>query len=104
MLTNNTASGKRALIDQRSEFANGMNIKEAKKQISNTLRAYLKRDELGNYLIPTVREMIGIGQTYGAVWYSVGARSKKGHPHHPLYLRKDEKLKPFDVNSYLDSI
>ena len=33
-----------------------MNIKEAKKQIANTLRAYLKRDNLGNYLIPTVRQ------------------------------------------------
>ena len=33
-----------------------MNIKEAKKQISNTLRAYLQRDELGNYLIPSVRQ------------------------------------------------
>ena len=33
-----------------------MNIKEAKKQISNTLRAYLQRDELGGYLIPTVRQ------------------------------------------------
>ena len=33
-----------------------MNIKEAKKQISNTLKAYLSRDELGNYRIPPVRQ------------------------------------------------
>ena len=33
-----------------------MNIKEAKIQITNTLKAYLQRDELGNYLIPTVRQ------------------------------------------------
>ena len=33
-----------------------MNIKEAKKQITNTLRAYLKKDALGNYLIPPVRQ------------------------------------------------
>lgn len=33
-----------------------MNIKEAKREITNTLRAYLTRDELGNYLIPTVRQ------------------------------------------------
>ena len=33
-----------------------MNIKEAKTQIRNTLRAYLTRDELGNYLIPAVRQ------------------------------------------------
>ena len=33
-----------------------MNIKEAKKQIANTLKAYLTRDELGNYMIPSVRQ------------------------------------------------
>ena len=33
-----------------------MNIKQAKEEIRNTLRAYLTRDELGNYLIPTVRQ------------------------------------------------
>jgi len=33
-----------------------MNIKEAKQQISDTLRAYLAKDELGNYLIPPVRQ------------------------------------------------
>ena len=33
-----------------------MNIKQAKQEIQNTLRAYLTRDELGNYLIPSVRQ------------------------------------------------
>ena len=33
-----------------------MNIKQAKQEIANTLRAYLARDELGNYLIPAVRQ------------------------------------------------
>ena len=33
-----------------------MNIKQAKEQIRNTLRAYLSRDELGNYRIPAVRQ------------------------------------------------
>ncbi|MCR5135981.1 MAG: AAA family ATPase [Oscillospiraceae bacterium] len=33
-----------------------MNIKQAKEQIRNTLRAYLSRDSLGNYRIPTVRQ------------------------------------------------
>ena len=33
-----------------------MNIKEAKNQIRDTLRAYLKKDALGNYLIPPVRQ------------------------------------------------
>ena len=33
-----------------------MNIKQAKEQIRNTLRAYLSRDTLGNYRIPAVRQ------------------------------------------------
>ncbi|MBQ1271158.1 MAG: AAA family ATPase [Clostridia bacterium] len=33
-----------------------MNIKQAKQEIQNTLRAYLSKDELGNYLIPTLRQ------------------------------------------------
>ncbi len=33
-----------------------MNIKQAKEQIRNTLRAYLTRDALGNYRIPPVRQ------------------------------------------------
>ena len=33
-----------------------MNIKQAKQEIQNTLLAYLSKDELGNYRIPTVRQ------------------------------------------------
>ena len=50
-----------------------------------------------------VRDMVAAGQEYGATWHCAGAITKKGHPHHPLYLRKDEKLKPFDISAYLDS-
>ena len=53
------------------------------------------------YLADCLQDMVAVGQAYGANWYCAGAISKKGHPHHPLYLRKDELLKPFDVESYL---
>lgn len=33
-----------------------MNIKQAKQEITNTLKAYLAHDPLGNYLIPPVRQ------------------------------------------------
>ncbi len=59
--------------------------------------------EKRNYLPECVRDMVTLGQAYDATWYCAGAITKKGHPHHPLYLRKDEKLKPFDITSYLDS-
>ena len=57
--------------------------------------------EKRDYLADCVRDMVAAGQRYGASWYCAGAVTKKGHPHHPLYLRKDEKIKPFDVESYL---
>lgn len=54
------------------------------------------------YLADCVRDMADIGRELGASWYCAGAVTKKGHPHHPLYLRKDEKLKPFDIEAYLE--
>ena len=59
--------------------------------------------EKRDYLAECVRDMVSIGQSYDASWYCAGAITKKGHPHHPLYLRKDEKLKPFDVETYLQN-
>ena len=52
------------------------------------------------YLPSCVRDMVDIGEQYGARWFTAGARSKKGHPHHPLYLRKDSVLEPFDAQAY----
>ena len=60
--------------------------------------------EKRTYLADCVRDMVAIGKEYGATWCCAGAVSKKGHPHHPLYLRKDEKVKPFDINSYLTGV
>ena len=60
--------------------------------------------EKRGYLKDCLLDMLDIGRKYGAQWYCAGAITKKGHPHHPLYLRKDEKLRPFDVEHYLGSI
>ena len=60
--------------------------------------------EKRGYLSDCVRDMVAVGQDFGASWQCAGAISKKGHPHHPLYLRKDEKLKPFDVEGYLNML
>ena len=57
--------------------------------------------EKRDYLARCVADMLEISREYGANWYCAGPISKKGHPHHPLYLRKDEKLKPFDTEEYL---
>ncbi|WP_087329688.1 MULTISPECIES: DUF1643 domain-containing protein [unclassified Flavonifractor] len=59
--------------------------------------------EKRSYLADCLRDMVEIGNDLGACWYSAGARSKKGHPHHPLYLRKDSSLDSFDVSTYISS-
>ena len=59
-----------------------------------------KRD----YLPLCVMDMIAIGEKYGARWFSAGARSKAGHPHHPLYLKSSSPLEPFDAMEYCRSI
>lgn len=57
--------------------------------------------EKRDYLSACLMDMLDAGNEYGAQWFCAGPISVKGHPHHPLYLRKEEKLKPFDVAAYL---
>ena len=52
------------------------------------------------YLFDALEEMLAIGEEYHAQWLTFGARSKAGHPHHPLYLRRDSVPEPFDVRAY----
>ena len=57
------------------------------------------------YLVTCVRDMIKIGKDYHARWVSVGNCSKKcGHPHHPLYLKKDSGIDPFNIEAYLEGL
>ena len=57
------------------------------------------------YLPRCVEDMIAVGEEYGAEWFTAGQRSKKGHPHHPLYLKKDSVLEPFeDIKVYCASL
>ena len=60
--------------------------------------------EKRKYLPHCVRDMIEIGKRHNARWVCAGNISKKGHPHHPLYLRKDEPVRDFDIETYIDCI
>ncbi len=60
--------------------------------------------EKRDYLPRCVRDMIEVGERRNARWFSAGKRTRAGHPHHPLYLRKDSLLEPFDVGVYLDGL
>ena len=56
------------------------------------------------YLPACVRDMAELGEKYGAHWLKAGKCSNKGHPHHPLYLKKDEKTEDFDILGYLEKL
>ena len=58
--------------------------------------------EMRPYLKDCLKDMLSIGKEFDARWFSSGAISKKGHPHHPLYLRKDSDLDLFDIEMYID--
>lgn len=54
------------------------------------------------YLKDCVLDMLRIGREYDAQWFCAGKLSKKGHPHHPLYLKKDEGVREFDLDAYME--
>ncbi len=55
------------------------------------------------YLPSLIKDFSEISKKYSAKWYKCGKLSKKGHPHHPLYLRADTQKELFDIDSYLKS-
>ena len=56
------------------------------------------------YLSDCLRDMIVLSFECGAEWYHCGPISKKGHPHHPLYRKKDTLLEAFDICAYLNRV
>ena len=57
--------------------------------------------EIRPYLADCLADLIAVSMDYQTTWYHCSGISKKGHPHHPLYLKKDELLKRFDIEDYL---
>ena len=60
--------------------------------------------EKRDYLKLCLSDMVEEGNRFGARWYHAGKPSIKGHPHHPLYLKKDSQLMDFDMEGYLKLI
>lgn len=42
--------------------------------------------------------------TYGSKWFTIGKRSAKGHPHHPLYLKNDLLMDSFNIVEYIKEV
>lgn len=58
--------------------------------------------EKRDYLKDCMRDFAADGKAVGAKWFTAGPLLKSGHPHHPLYLKRDTKLLDFDIESYLN--
>lgn len=54
-----------------------------------------------SYLMDCMRDFLDDGRAAGARWYTAGPLLKSGHPHHPLYLKRDTALLDFDIEAYL---
>ena len=95
-----------------------MNIKQAKQEIQNTLRAYLSKDELGNYLIPSIRQRPvllmgppGIGKTQimaqiaaetgvGLVAYTITHHTRQSAIGLPFIERRTYGGREYSVTEY----
>ena len=49
-----------------------------------------------------MRDFAADGEAVGAQWFTAGPLLKSGHPHHPLYLKRDTALLDFDIQAYLE--
>lgn len=56
------------------------------------------------YLKTCLTEICDITREISIAWYSLGRKSVQGHPHHPLYLRREAPMDPFDIESYLQGL
>lgn len=56
--------------------------------------------EKRKYLSFCLKDFWELGKKYNVRWVCAGARSKAGHPHHPLYLKKDSQLEDFSMEDY----
>lgn len=53
------------------------------------------------YLSRCLKEIYSVLDEANCCYYTRGNISKAGHPHHPLYLRKESPMDTFDLAQYL---
>ena len=60
--------------------------------------------EKRQYLIRCMKDIAEVLKKNECNCYTRGNISKAGHPHHPLYLRKESPMDVFDLEKYLELI
>ena len=56
--------------------------------------------EKRSYLIMLVQSIVALPELKNCNWVSRGSNTKKGHPHHPLYVKRDAPFVSFDITHY----
>lgn len=56
--------------------------------------------ERRDYLRPLLQDILALPELANGSWVSRGLSTKDGHPHHPLYVRRDAPLQHFSVAMY----
>jgi hypothetical protein len=56
------------------------------------------------YLKDCLQKIVMIAKKYDCRWFTIGEQSKNGHPHHPLYLKRNSSMKAFDIDEYLRAL
>lgn len=56
------------------------------------------------YLKDCLLQIADLANTYNCKWYTIGNKTKEGHPHHPLYLSKNSTMEVFDIQEYLNKM
>lgn len=56
------------------------------------------------FLIKCLIDIYNLTKEMNCKWFSIGKESKLGHPHHPLYLNAQEKIKPFIMDKYIETL
>jgi hypothetical protein len=57
--------------------------------------------EKRSYLTTCMEDIVALSEWYSVNWHTIGARSKAGHPHHPLYLNHSLPMETFSMQDYL---
>lgn len=92
---------------EASEFLHRENLRAFEDLLGRTKTVWAAWGaviETRGYLRGCMQDFVRVGQAHGATWVTAGRRSKQGHPHHPLYLRKDSVFDPFDAAEYVASL
>lgn len=60
--------------------------------------------EKRTYLANCLLNIYEVSNQYDCDWVTIGKKSKKGHPHHPLYLSSSEKPEAFNIDRYISEL